>query len=126
MSSFEFLLNVEFFQSRSLDTRHLTFETTPSLLLVWQHAPQFRGIRLVHRRRSSERALPLRGLAAQNVLLERLAPQKLARLRPLEALRRAPMCLQLRHPALVRMKLDIRQLTVDMSVYVVGVACLAG
>src|SRR5437773_3627487 len=45
--------------------------------------------------RAAETALPLPGLAVQDVLLERLAPQKLPVLGPLEALGCAAVCLQL-------------------------------
>src|SRR5436190_15746496 len=44
---------------------------------------------------AAETALPLPGLAVQDVLLERLAPQKLPVLGPLEALGCAAVCLQL-------------------------------
>ena len=48
-------------------------------------------------RRAAQPALPLGRLAAQDVLLERLAAQELSALGPLEALGGAAVCLQLRH-----------------------------
>src|SRR5207249_5778501 len=56
---------------------------------------KLRGIGVRHGRRSSKPAPPLGGLAAQQVLFESLAAQKLAALRALEALGRATMTLDL-------------------------------
>src|SRR5207248_4116808 len=58
----------------------------PSPLLIGQHPLQLRHVDVGDRGRSAQTAFPLRGLAAQDVLLERLPTQELAILRPLEAL----------------------------------------
>src|SRR5207302_5194019 len=54
-------------------------------------------VRLVDDRRPAQAAFAPRRLAAQDVLLERLAPQKLAALGALEALRGPTMSFQFRH-----------------------------
>src|SRR5439155_4859815 len=64
-------------------------------LFVRQHPRELGRVDIGDGRRAAQPALPLRRLAAQDVLLERLPAQELAVLRALEALRRAPMCLQL-------------------------------
>src|SRR5258708_13409428 len=62
--------------------------------LIRQHPCDLRHVDSRYGRRSLEAALALPRLAAQDVLLERLAPQKLPVLRPLEALRRAAVRLE--------------------------------
>src|SRR3989475_5173890 len=69
----------------------------PESLFVRKHPCELRRVDGGHHRRPAQPALPLRRLAAQEVLLERLPAQKLSVLRPLEALGRAAVCLQFRH-----------------------------
>src|SRR5207302_9240567 len=69
------------------------------LSLVRKHPRQLARVGLVDRRHAAQLALALPALAAQNVLLERLAAKKLSGFCPLEALRGAPVCLDFRHLA---------------------------
>src|SRR5438128_6199916 len=64
---------------------------------IWQHPRQRRRVDRRDHRRPAQPALAVPRLAAQEVLLERFAPQKLPVLGPLEALRGAPMCFEFRH-----------------------------
>src|SRR5204863_8401001 len=99
----------------SLDTRHFSIslafvhdasapaseptaesrEPRAESLRVRQHAGKLRGIGVRHGRCSSKPAPPLGGLAAQQVLFESLAAQKLPALCSLEACGRAAITLDL-------------------------------
>src|SRR3954470_4761682 len=59
------------------------------ILPIWQHPGELGGVHVGDRRGSAQPALPLPGLAREDVLLEGSAPQELVVLRPLEALGRA-------------------------------------
>jgi hypothetical protein len=67
------------------------------LLLVRQHPGELWGVDISHRRRPAQASLPLRRLAAQNMLLEGFASQKLPALGPFEALGGATMGFEFRH-----------------------------
>src|ERR1700687_3260667 len=67
---------------------------SPQSLFVGQHSRDLPGVDVSDRRRPAQAPLPLPRLAAEDVLLARLAPQKLAVLGPLEALGRAAVCLE--------------------------------
>src|SRR3954471_16881608 len=71
-------------------------------LLVWQHPRELRCIHLGDDRRAPQPTLLLSGLAAQDVLLERVAAEKLSGFGPLEALGRSAVCLELGHVFLVK------------------------
>src|SRR5439155_4320969 len=66
-------------------------------LLVWKHPRELRRVRLVDHRRAAQAALALGALAAQDVLLERFAPQELAALGALEALGGPAVGFEFRH-----------------------------
>src|SRR5581483_4194029 len=80
MNASIFIFHFSFFISRSL---------------IRQHPRELRRVHVRHRRRPAQLALARGRLAAQDVLLERLAPQKLAALGALEALRGAAVRLDL-------------------------------
>src|SRR4030095_15120523 len=65
--------------------------------LVGQHPVQLGGVARRHLPRPAHVALRLRGLAGQDVALERAGPHDLAGARLLEALCRAAMCFQFWH-----------------------------
>ena len=66
-------------------------------LFVGKHPRELRRVNLGDEGRAAQPALLPPRLAAQNVLLERLAAQKLPGLGPLEALGGAAVCFELRH-----------------------------
>src|SRR5262245_13072998 len=70
---------------------------TVSLLFVWQHAREFGRVDVRHGCCAPQRAFALGRLAAQDVLLERLAAEKLALLGPFEPLRGSAVRFQFRH-----------------------------
>ena len=70
-------------------------------LLAGNHPIELLTVAVGHFDRPAQLALTAARLAGQDVLLERLAPDDLARARALEPLRGSPMCFQFRHDSLL-------------------------